>query len=114
MDIEKKDRPGIAILQLSGKFDLEQAEAFQKQFAMHTEDKPKAIGLDMNNVQFIDSSGLGALIKVLNNSKNNGSDLVLFGLNQMIMNVFKLAKLDNFFNLMSNEDFNRKYPEDDD
>lgn len=102
----------MTVLKLSGKFDLEQTDAFMNQFKLHTEDKPAVVCMDMNDVQFIDSSGLGALIKALNMTKNDGGEMILYGLNQVIQNVFKLAKLDNFFKLMDEAEFNRKYPEE--
>lgn len=110
VEISKTERPNAVILKLSGKFDLEQADAFMNQFKLNTENKPAVVCMNMTDVQFIDSSGLGALIKALNMTKNNGGEMILFGLNQVIQNVFKLAKLDNFFKLMEEEEFDRKYP----
>lgn len=111
MEIEKSERNGITILELSGKFDIEQSDAFQKQFNGFVTDRPNQIGLNMTEVNFIDSSGMGALIKALNHVKGYGGEMILFGLKPMILNVFKLAKLDNFFKVMSPEDFERQFPE---
>ena len=112
MEIEKSDRSGITILELSGKFDIEQSDAFQKQFNSFVTDRPNQIGLNMTEVNFIDSSGMGALIKALNHVKAYGGEMILFGLKPMILNVFKLAKLDNFFKVMTPEEFERQFPAD--
>ena len=111
MDIKKVARPGIVICELNGKFDIEQAETFENAFNDMLKDKPSHIGLDLNNVNYIDSSAIGSVIKSLNLIKNYGGEMILFGLKPMILNVFKLAKLDNFFKIMTLEEFNRKFSE---
>lgn len=110
MEIEKKSRPGIAICELHGKFDIEQAEKFESVFSEMISDKPAQIGLDLDDVNYIDSSAIGSIIKSLNLIKNYGGEMILFGLKPMILNVFKLAKLDNFFTILTTEEFDDKYP----
>ncbi|MCB1174508.1 MAG: STAS domain-containing protein [Leptospiraceae bacterium] len=113
MEINKLDHPSVLLIQITGKFDLEQAEYFQEQYKLLTQSSPGVVCLDMQKVQFIDSSGLGALIKALNSTRGFGGELILVGLNAVILNVFRLAKLDNFFKLLSEAEFQRKYPAND-
>jgi anti-sigma B factor antagonist len=54
------------------------------------------------------------LIKSLNAIKNKKGVLILIGLKPMILNVFKLAKLDMFFEIMSNDQFNTKFSTEED
>ena len=110
MEIEKQIRKGIIILEMNGKFDIEQAEKFEDMFNQILVEKPPHMGLDLSNVNYIDSSAIGSIIKSLNLIKNYGGEMILFGLKPMIMNVFKLAKLDNFFNIMTLEELNAKFP----
>ncbi len=111
MDIKKVSRTGIMICELNGKFDIEQAEMFENTFNEMLAAKPSHLGLDLNNVNYIDSSAIGSIIKSLNLIKNYGGEMILFGLKPMILNVFKLAKLDNFFKIMTTEEFNKSFPE---
>jgi anti-sigma B factor antagonist len=62
-----------------------------------------AIVLDLSNVSFIDSSGLGALISCL---KSMGSDreLVLCGTRGTVTSMFKLTRMDKVFRMFSNSD----------
>jgi len=110
VDIKKVNRPGVSIIEMNGKFDIEQAENFENNFNKLIADRPKTVGLDLNNVNYIDSSAIGSIIKSLNTVKNYGGEMILFGLKPMILNVFKLAKLDNFFKILTAEEFNAKYP----
>lgn len=75
---------------------------------------PSTLAIDMNKLDYIDSSGIGTLIKSLNAIKSKKGILILVGLKPMILNVFKLAKLDMFFEIMTNEQFETKFGNDDD
>ncbi|MBX7058277.1 MAG: STAS domain-containing protein [Leptospirales bacterium] len=99
----------MLLLKLAGKFDIEQSDYFEKTFNQLAAGKPKRVCLDMTDVNFIDSSGIGAMIKALNLVKSGGGEMILFGLKPMILSVFKLAKLDNFFKVLSPEEFRLKY-----
>lgn len=105
----------VRIIELIGKFDIESTEQFEETFQGELKHKPSAIAINMKKLDYIDSSGIGALIKSLNSIKNNKGVLILFGLKQMILNIFKLAKLDLFFQIMTEENFLKKYgkPEED-
>jgi anti-sigma B factor antagonist len=78
------------------------------------ESKPGTLAIDMNKLDYIDSSGIGCLIKSLNSIKNQKGVLILVGLKPMILNVFKLAKLDLFFQIMTNDEFKNKFEDKDD
>ncbi len=102
----------IKVIEIYGKFDIESTEEFESIFNKQLESSPELLAIDMNKLDYIDSSGIGSLIKSLNNIKNQKGKLMLVGLKPMILNVFKLAKLDMFFQIMSNEEFKLKFDND--
>jgi anti-sigma B factor antagonist len=104
----------VKIIEIHGKFDIENTEEFEALFQKQMESSPSILVIDMNKLEYIDSSGIGSLIKSLNTIKNKKGNLILVGLNNMILNVFKLAKLDMFFQIMNNEEFKNKFSENDD
>lgn len=104
----------IKQIEITGKFDIESTEEFESLFNKQVEGNPELIAIDMGKLDYIDSSGIGSLIKSLNNLKNKKGKLVLVGMKPMIQNVFKLAKLDMFFEILSPIDFKAKYLKDDD
>jgi anti-sigma B factor antagonist len=89
----------LLILKLAGKFDLE------KTLQECTAEKPVRVGVDLVDVNFIDSSGMGALIKGLNAIKAYGGEMTLIGLKPNLLNVFRLARLDSFFKIAAPEEF---------
>ena len=114
MEIKLNSAGKVKIIEVIGKFDIENTEEFEVVFNKQIESKPSILAIDLNKLDYIDSSGIGCLIKSLNNIKNQKGSLILVGLKPMILNVFKLAKLDLFFQIMSNEDFKHKFVNDDD
>lgn len=99
----------IKTIEIAGKFDIESTEEFESIFNKLVESSPNIVSIEMSRLDYIDSSGIGSLIKSLNSLKNKKGKLLLVGMKPMIQNVFKLAKLDMFFEIMSSNDFHLKY-----
>jgi anti-anti-sigma factor len=104
----------VKIIEIYGKFDIENTEEFETLFQKQLELNPSTLAIDMNKLDYIDSSGIGTLIKSLNAIKGKKGVLILVGLKPMILNVFKLAKLDMFFEILNNEQFEIKFGGEDD
>jgi anti-sigma B factor antagonist len=104
----------VKIIEINGKLYIENTEEFETLFQKQMESNPSILAIDMNKLDYIDSSGIGTLIKSLNVVKNKKGILILIGLKPMILNVFKLAKLDMFFEIMSNDQFNAKFSSEED
>lgn len=60
--------------------------------------------INLENVERINSSGLGILIKVFTTFKNNGGELKLTNISEKIMNLFKMTRLDSIFTPYQNVD----------
>ncbi|EOQ97404.1 STAS domain protein [Leptospira wolbachii serovar Codice str. CDC] len=113
MELKLNTTGKIKTIEIAGKFDIESTEEFESIFAKLIEPNPSIVSIDMSRLDYIDSSGIGSLIKSLNSLKNKKGKLILVGMKPMIQNVFKLAKLDMFFEIMTDSDFQTKYAKDD-
>lgn len=111
MEIKRLLRPSALVIELTGKLEIGQAQNFETSFAEMAKGHPGIVALDLSKVEYIDSSGIGSLVKSLTVTRNLGGDLVLFGLNATIQQVFTLAKLNTFFRILTREEFNFKYPD---
>jgi anti-sigma B factor antagonist len=74
------------------------AKAFKSAMAPVLEAHRQVI-LDMSRVEFMDSSGLGALISCLRDVTAKGGDLKLFGLNKKIRALFEMVRLHRLFEI---------------
>jgi anti-sigma B factor antagonist len=52
--------------------------------------------LDLSNVEFVDSTGLGAIVRCLKEINGRGQ-LVLCGVNEMVLSLLKMTRLDGVF-----------------
>ncbi len=55
--------------------------------------------IDLEHVGFIDSSGLGTLVSLLTMLKKRNGGLKLTGINENIEELFKLTRLNDFFDI---------------
>jgi anti-sigma B factor antagonist len=56
------------------------------------------IALDLSDVDFIDSSGLGAIVSALRQLNGRG-DLVIVGARPAVANLFRLTRMDKVFRM---------------
>ncbi|TRX70660.1 STAS domain-containing protein [Carboxylicivirga sp. M1479] len=57
--------------------------------------------LDLTNINFIDSTGIGVLISALKTARQNDGAFQLSGLKAEVLSLLKLMKLDKVFDIIS-------------
>jgi anti-sigma B factor antagonist len=62
------------------------------------------IVVDMTNVDYMNSSGLGILIGGLTTVRNSGGDLKLLNLKEKLEQILRITKLDQVFDLYDSEE----------
>ncbi len=55
--------------------------------------------VDMKNLDYISSLGLGILLKTQKRLKSGGNELVLTHMNKLIRDVFRIARFDTIFRI---------------
>ena len=63
----------------------------------------KIILIDLRDVTFIDSSGLGALVSALKTVRSKGSKLFICSINDQIRMLFELTSMDRVFEVYNSE-----------
>lgn len=64
----------------------------------------KIILVDLENVEFVDSSGLGALVASMQAIKLVGGKLFICSVNEQVKILFELTKLERIFQIYINQD----------
>jgi anti-sigma B factor antagonist len=106
MDIRtKKITNSVVLVELSGKFNIEEVFHFEEYLDEIMNNMPSAIAINMEEIKYIDSSGIGSLIKTMNIAKGKNIDLVITSIDKEILHIFKIAYLDRFFSIMSYQEF---------
>jgi len=60
--------------------------------------------LDMDGIEYVDSSGFGALLSILRNAKNNDSQFKLCNISDDVMELIRLLQLHNVFDICNSLD----------
>ncbi len=99
MEFDTKTEERLRIVSVKdARIDAAVAIEFKDGMRAQTDDGPDLIVLDLSNVEFIDSSGLGAIVAAM---KSLGAErrLALAGLTPSVERVFKLTRMDSVFHV---------------
>lgn len=94
----------IAVLRPSvRRLDASNALAFKEAVVQRIAAGDRRLVLDLGGVEFIDSSGLGAIVGVLKNLAGSGS-LVVCNVKGPVLNLFRLTRMDRVFTIVDGTD----------
>ena len=98
MDLIEVDRSGnvAVVVPKVKRLDASVAPAFRQAVVGAVEGGERRIVVDLAGVEFLDSSGLGALISILKALGQQGA-MAVCGPNAAVMGLFKLTRMDRVF-----------------
>jgi len=101
MDLSTRDEPGLRIVKVhDSRIDAAVAIQFKDKMREVTEGGPNRVLLDLGDVTFIDSSGLGAVVAAMK-LLNGAHVLELADLTPVVDKVFRLTRMDSVFTIYS-------------
>jgi anti-anti-sigma factor len=84
------------------KFNVYNAKEVENELMEYVQ-KPKVrVSLNLNGVDFIDSSAFESLLRVLRNAKINDTEFQLTNITRDAMELIKVMQLENVFNIKTN------------
>lgn len=104
MDVTGEENSGIYFVKVDApRIDAAGAVQFKDSFREAISDVDGRIVLDLSQVDFLDSSGLGAVVAAM---KLLGPDrrLEISGLTPTVQKVFRLTRMDSVFKIHANRD----------
>ncbi len=110
MNIQVYEGKGYKKILLKGSLDMYTALELKNQVDGLSFVQSETMILDLNEITYVDSSGIGTLIKIVNQLKENKVAFYLTGLKPMIEKIFKVAGLMNYFSILSEDDYKKNYP----
>jgi anti-sigma B factor antagonist len=95
---------GVAILDLSGRITLGEGSVTLRDAVKDVLAKgSKSILLNLADVNYIDSSGLGELVSAYTSVKNQGGELKLLHLTDKVHDLLQITKLYTVFDIKDDE-----------
>ncbi len=100
LKINTRDVSGVSVVSLDGRIVLgEESNAFRAEVRTLLSKGAKRIVLNMENVTFIDSAGLGTLVAAHHSAHSRGASLRLSGLGSKFQEVLQITKLLTVFDV---------------
>ncbi len=104
LKINVREVDGIAVVGLDGRVVLgDESNALREQVKKMLADGKKKIVLDMSNVSYIDSAGLGALVAAHHSARTQGASLKLSNLGKKFQEILQVTKLLTVFDVYPSE-----------
>ena len=104
MQFESRLHGQVVVLEIQDRsLDAHNAAAFRTEIDRLIRDGQEKVVLDLSRIDFLDSTGLGAVVTGLKRMRGHG-DLVLCGIAELVMNVFRLTRMDRVFRIESDVD----------
>ena len=104
MKLATREVSGVTIVDLSGKITLgEGGVTLREEVRKLLAEGKKKIALNLAEVNYIDSSGLGELVSAYTAVKNAGGELKLLNLTSKVRDLLVITKLVTVFDVKDNE-----------
>ena len=102
--LKHKSDKGIEILAFDNisKLNILIAQSLKEEVAQYLTKTNTRLILNLNGIEYVDSSGFGALLSILRNAKNNDSQFKICNISPDVMELVKLLQLHNVFDIHDN------------
>lgn len=85
--------PTMTMLDITGELTGASEDALMAAYAAANENGATTIGLNFNNLEYMNSSGIGLLVTLLIRVQRNKQSLIAIGLNDHYEQIFELTRL---------------------
>ncbi len=97
LGLERSDRDGWAVLSVAGEVDVATAPRLREQLIELVNEGQYRIVVDLEAVEFLDSTGLGVLVGALKRVRTYDGELALVCTESRILKVFEITGLTKVF-----------------
>ncbi|WP_193198468.1 STAS domain-containing protein [Nostoc sp. MG11] len=101
--------PKVTVLEPSGILDGIRGNQLRQEVSEIIKNGSDILLIDLKDVKFVDSSGLGALVSAMQMVRKADGKLFVCSVNDQVRMLFELTKLDRIFQTFADQDeFNRQ------
>lgn len=104
MEIKVTESNGVAILNLQGRLDLSSGSSLKEQVKALFNDDKSNVHLNLADVEFINSSGLGSLVSVMKETRLRKGRLTLSNLASYVQEIFDITQLSHIFEIYATQE----------
>ncbi len=98
---KESGQPGVAVLDARGEIDVATSPELHEHLVDLIRSEPELLIVNLTDVSFIDSTGLGVLVGAVRDMRAGGGDLRLVVTQPTIVRLLELTGLDEVFEVAS-------------
>lgn len=108
LSIELKEKPNGYLVMLRGEVDIYTAPKLKQSLIPLTEQSKNTVCIDLKDVTYLDSTGLGIFIQALKSATKNNSHLKLIRVKGRVLRLFEVTGLEDIMTIESDTEVNSK------
>lgn len=94
---------GVLVLP-EGDIDLSRSPSLRASLRQAQSTRPGRLIVDLEQVDYMDSSGIATLVEALQNVRRNGGAMILCCMKERVRSIFEIARLDTVFTIVESRD----------
>lgn len=99
LDIDVIIKEKMTVVHLSGEIDVYTAPKLKESLLPLAKQENHTLEIHLDDVNYMDSTGLGVFIGVLKSTKENNSQMTLVNLQDRVQRLFKITGLNEIMNI---------------
>ena len=100
MDIQVETNGDRRIVRIKDKITFEHCPLLQSRLDQLLEEGARHVVIDFREVPFMDSSGVGEILRLFKLVRDRQGDVVLINPNQKLLNLFRMYRFEKFMKIM--------------
>lgn len=104
MELTRRNEDLVVVLTLTGRLDLANGNKLKDEIKTVLDGGSTAIHLCMKELEFVNSSGLGAMVSIMKEIRLQHGRLTLSDLADYVREVFDITQLSHIFEIFSTEE----------
>jgi anti-sigma B factor antagonist len=104
MDIQVDSRGNRRIVRIKGKVTFEYCPVLQTRLDSIMDEGVNEVVIDFRDVPFIDSSGIGEILRLFKHMREAGGEVVLMNPNDKLRDLFSMYRFEQFMKILEEAD----------
>ncbi len=98
-----RDESGVSIIDLHGEINAFAENELNRAYAQASEPKPPTILLNFADVDYINSTGIALIVRLMAEARKTGINLIASGLSEHYQEIFNITRLSDFMSIYPDE-----------
>jgi anti-sigma B factor antagonist len=104
MEFNRRDEGSVVVISLTGRLDLNSGNLLKEEIKNIMASGKVSLHLNLKMVEFVNSSGLGALVSIMKEIRIHKGRLTISNLEDYVQEIFDITQLSHIFEIFRSEE----------